>query len=242
MWLINAKSLRLEEFIGDQIPKYASLSHTWGSGEVTLQSMQTQAAEQLEAKPGYKKITETAKIALQDGLEHVWVDTCCIDKSSSAELSEAINSMMAWYQQSEVCYTYLVDVPSGLPPAEHNAAFAKSRWFTRGWTLQELLAPPKLVFLFTDWSVISTRDALAEEVSRITGIDRSFMRHRFVETRIDNRSANSLRARLDSASIAQRMSWASRRQTTRVEDIAYCLLGIFGINMPLLYGEGPVAL
>ncbi|RMJ11531.1 hypothetical protein CDV36_008820 [Fusarium kuroshium] len=231
MRLINTTTHRLENFDGKQIPKYAILSHTWCEGqEVTLKEFQTQEAR---GKWGWVKIRKAAELALHDELEYLWVDTCCIDKASSAELSEAINSMMRWYQNSEVCYTYLVDVPSGLGRGQE-AAFRRSRWFTRGWTLQELLAPSKLIFLFADWKVFETRDALAGLVSSITGVE-----ERFLHTA--EAWGDSERARLDSASIAQRMSWASRRETTRIEDTAYCLLGIFGINMPLLYGEGPKA-
>ncbi|RSL90252.1 hypothetical protein CDV31_015732, partial [Fusarium ambrosium] len=231
MRLINTTTHRLENFDGKKIPKYAILSHTWCEGqEVTLKEFQTQEAR---GKWGWVKIRKAAELALHDELEYLWVDTCCIDKASSAELSEAINSMMRWYQNSEVCYTYLVDVPSGLGRGQE-AAFRRSRWFTRGWTLQELLAPSKLIFLFADWKVFETRDALAGLVSSITGVE-----ERFLHTA--EAWGDSERARLDSASVAQRMSWASRRETTRIEDTAYCLLGIFGINMPLLYGEGPKA-
>ncbi|KAK5654054.1 hypothetical protein OQA88_7732 [Cercophora sp. LCS_1] len=236
MRLINCRTLDVEEFVDDKIPQYAILSHTWLDDEVTYQDMQHQATA--KEKRGYAKIIKAAGLAIQDGLDYVWIDTCCIDKSSSAELSEAINSMMAWYQQSKVCYTYLSDVPAGpLGGAGRRAVFAQSRWFTRGWTLQELLAPSHLVFYCSDWSMLTTRDVLADELSRITGIDASFMTGRSAEHE-DYTSTDLLRARLDSASIAQRMSWASKRQTTRVEDTAYCLMGIFGINMPLLYGEG----
>ncbi|RSL82549.1 hypothetical protein CEP51_005092 [Fusarium floridanum] len=231
MRLINTTTHRLENFDGKKIPKYAILSHTWCEGqEVTLREFQAQDAR---GKLGWVKIRKAAELALHDELDYLWVDTCCIDKASSAELSEAINSMMRWYQNSEVCYTYLVDVPSGLGRGQE-AAFRRSRWFTRGCTLQELLAPSKLIFLFADWTVFETRDALAGLVSSITGVEERFLHT--ARAWLDPEPA-----RLDSASIAQRMSWASRRETTRIEDTAYCLLGIFGINMPLLYGEGPKA-
>ncbi|KAF4472623.1 het domain-containing [Fusarium albosuccineum] len=246
MRLVNARTLQLEEFFGEGIPKYAILSHTWVDGqEVTFQEFSTEKARD---KSGWAKIEKTALLALEDGLEHVWIDTCCIDKTSSAELTEAINSMMSWYEQSQVCYTYLVDVPSDLGQNEQEYAFRNSRWFTRGWTLQELLAPSKLIFVFANWSRFDTRDEMASLVSSITGIDIPFLHTPDWENKddlsvsgISTVSGGSRRAKLDSASIAQRMSWASKRQTTRVEDVAYCLLGIFGINMPLLYGEGPKA-
>lgn len=152
------------------------------------------------------------------------MDTCCIDKTSSSELTEAINSMFAWYSQCVICYALLKDLDSA---ATHKdpALLGRSRWFTRGWTLQELIAPQFLVFYGADWEKIGTRDALVVEVAEASGID--------VDVFVNGRLAQY--------SIAQRMSWAAGRQTTRVEDEAYCLLDIFGVNMPMLYGEGKMA-
>ncbi|KAK1753708.1 heterokaryon incompatibility protein-domain-containing protein [Echria macrotheca] len=268
MRLLNAKTLFFEEFLGADIPEYAILSHTWGAGEVTFTEMEARQAAiennyspnpKTSKKAGFIKIEKTAQRAICDGLKYVWVDTCCIDKTSSAELSEAINSMMDWYERAEVCYTHLADVPSGLDKAEQDEHFKKSRWFTRGWTLQELIAPPELVFLTADWVPIGNRADLADLISRITGVDdflltRKPVKNMAVRTRVYNLNPKSsqqvyweappsvsLRAILKSTSIAHKMSWASKRDTTRVEDIAYCLLGIFDINMPLLYGEGSKA-
>ncbi|KAF5714597.1 beta transducin [Fusarium mundagurra] len=174
-------------------------------------------------RSGYNKIKQACALALENGYGYAWVDTCCIDKTSSAELSEAINSMMSWYERSEICYTYLADVSPG-------SSFAKSRWFERGWTLQELIAPSRLIFLYNDWSAMSERDDIVDLITQITGIDQAFLSA--------PTSDCLLQSRLHAASIAEKMSWASERKTTRIEDTAYCLLGIFGINMPLLYGEG----
>ncbi|KAJ5765855.1 hypothetical protein N7520_005414 [Penicillium odoratum] len=224
MRLIRSATIRLEEFMDHEIPKYAILSHTWGADEVTFQDMKWLEANEENnlSQKGYDKIQHSCQRALQDGIEYAWVDTCCIDKTSSAELSEAINSMMKWYEHAEICYAYLSDVPQ--------RPFEDSRWFTRGWTLQELLAPARLVFLAHDWSDLSSREKVCNHLSEITGISVSFL-----EQRPDN---VSLRTRLNSASIAERMNWASKRETSRQEDRAYSLLGLFGINMPLLYGEG----
>jgi hypothetical protein len=172
-------------------------------------------------KAGYSKIRGCCKAAAADGFEYVWIDTCCIDKTSSSELSEAINSMYKWYQEAEVCYVYLADVF----PDISTSSFAKSRWFTRGWTLQELIAPSSVIFFDAHWRDIGTKASLVKPIAEITGIH------------IDALS----NGRVSRFSVAQRMSWASRRETTREEDIAYCLLGIFSINMPLLYGEGQKA-
>ena len=163
-------------------------------------------------------------MAVADGFDYIWIDTCCIDKTSSAELSEALNSMYRWYQEAEECYAYLADVP-------HNSINRatgvtgpswKSRWFTRGWTLQELIAPLSVIFLNSEWQEIGTKSNLQRDISEITGIPSSFL----------------LGDDLRHASIAQRMSWASKRETTRIEDLAYYLMGLFGIYMPMLYGEG----
>jgi hypothetical protein len=169
----------------------------------------------VQAKLGYRKILYASRQAIADGYRYLWIDTCCIDKSSSTELSEAINSMFQWYQKAGVCYAYVEDVQL--------ENFSTSRWFTRGWTLQELLAPSDVMFFGIGWTRLGTKFDLYGEISKVTGIE--------WEVLINE---DFLRKK----SIAQRMSWASKRKTTRLEDAAYCLLGIFGVNMPLLYGEG----
>ncbi|KJK60961.1 ANK ankyrin repeat protein [Aspergillus parasiticus SU-1] len=205
------------EFTDDRIPPYAILSHTWEGGEVTFQDMQ---ADQLHTrqKKGYSKIQRCCHLAKSEGFDYVWIDSCCIDKTSSAELSEAINSMYRWYQEAEVCYAYLADVPS--------KGFKESKWFTRGWTLQELIAPTKLTFLDENWRGLGSKADLQQAISECTRIPIGVL---------------SGEEDIESFSIAQRMSWAAERVTTRVEDRAYSLLGIFGVNIPLIYGERETA-
>jgi len=176
-------------------------------------------------KKGYTKIRECCKIAAAAGFEYVWVDTCCIDKTSSAELTEAINSMFEWYRRADVCYIYLADYPGGTRLGRPFPSFRESRWFRRGWTLQELLAPKSVIFFDGQWEDIGTKHSLREEISEITDIQPEAL----------------LGAEMEDFSIAQRMCWASKRETTRIEDEAYSLLGIFGVYMPMLYGEGPHA-
>ncbi|UKZ77131.1 hypothetical protein TrVFT333_004849 [Trichoderma virens FT-333] len=217
MRLLNTKELdtggfELKEFGQENVPPYAILSHTWGEEEVTFQDM---TLSRFANKKGYDKIKGCCILARANGYDYAWVDTCCIDKTSSAELSEAINSMYQWYVEADVCYGFLADVPS-------KVAFSDSRWFTRGWTLQELIAPETMIFLDEAWNELGTRESLKQEIFNRTGIPMSVL------------SGSSL----ESVSIAQKMSWAASRQTSRSEDRAYCLMGIFGINMPLLYGEG----
>ncbi|OLN87467.1 Vegetative incompatibility protein HET-E-1-like protein 24 [Colletotrichum chlorophyti] len=189
MRLLNTTTLELREFSAD-IPAYAILSHTWGFEEVLYQDM---LAGQLCAKlkAGYKKIEGCCQLATKDDFEWIWIDTCCIDKSSSAELSEAINSMFQWYREASICYAYLIDVPNlpygpllGTPNSgsltevqkaallNARSIFTQSRWFTRGWTLQELLAPRLVEFHSSDWSYIGTKDDLADLIELQTGISK----------------------------------------------------------------------
>ena len=231
MRLINTRTLRLEEFFGT-IPEYAILSHTWGREEVTFEEF---SQGQGTTKPGYDKITAACRKARNHGIDYCWVDTCCIAKSSSAELSEAINSMFNWYKQAKTCYVFLFDLDSADVNTDGTnddtamsitARLARCRWYTRGWCLQELIAPKELRFYDRNWKYIGTKSSLTQSIFDITGID-----HDVLEDS----------SRLFVAPIARRMSWASKRETTRVEDMAYSLLGIFDVNMPMLYGEGKKA-
>ncbi|KIM98221.1 hypothetical protein OIDMADRAFT_202037, partial [Oidiodendron maius Zn] len=216
MRLLNTHNLEVKGFGDDEVPQYAILSHTWGEEEVTLQDMEGSRAAKNE---GYEKVRRCCSLAKANGFAYVWIDTCCIDKTSSAELSEAINSMYRWYQEAKVCYAYLADVPS-------KSKFRDSRWFTRGWTLQELISPSMVIFFDEEWKQLGTKADLQQDIFECTGIPIGMLSG-------DND--------LETFSIAQRMSWAAKRKTSRIEDRAYCLLGIFGINMPLIYGERETA-
>jgi hypothetical protein len=251
MRLINAKTFEMKEFFGSAIPKYAILSHRWAEDEVSLYEM-TRLTPEVKGKKGFGKIALTCEQAIKDDLEWAWVDTCCIDKTSSSELSEAINSMFQWYEESSICYAYLIDVPAvtvfvqepenathwwsnvtdgWLTATRPNfEAFSKSSWLTRGWTLQELIAPSHVVFYGEGWSHLGTRRELSILLALFTRIPRDvldFDIRQFLKPREHN-----------AYSVAQKMSWVANRECTRVEDVAYCLLGLFDINMPLLYGEG----
>ncbi|KAK2590833.1 hypothetical protein QQS21_011470 [Conoideocrella luteorostrata] len=218
MRLIDIRTLQITQHQGGP-PPYAILSHVWGHDEITLQEFNLPAAR---LKLGWRKIVNFCDAVTKrlPHISHVWIDTCCIDKTSSAELSEAINSMCAWYRDAIICYAYLADVE--IVHGAFGADFDKSRWFTRGWTLQELLAPAEVEFFDKNWKFISTRTSLTEKIMRITGIE---------EDVLTSGNWSGLCA-------AHRMSWMADRETTRVEDLAYCLLGIFDINMPMIYGEG----
>ncbi|OPB36173.1 hypothetical protein A0O28_0109480 [Trichoderma guizhouense] len=225
MRLLHASEWRMTDFISDDAnPRYAILSHTWGLDEVTYRDWRKLSISDVKLKAGYSKIIACREQAVRDGLEWVWIDTCCIDKSSSAELTEAINSMFRWYTNAAVCYVVLSDVEATSDRAVLEERMAKSRWFTRGWTLQELLAPPpeKLIFYSGEWTRLGSKTDFVDIVSSITRINKQYLQ------------GQDLRH----ASVAQKMSWAALRQTSRLEDVAYCLLGLFDINMPMIYGEG----
>ncbi|XXG96149.1 hypothetical protein Hte_002428 [Hypoxylon texense] len=225
MRLINTHTLKFKEFIGNQVPLYAILSHTWETDEEVSYYEWTHLSKSTKAKAGFAKILGACHLAREEHLQWLWVDTNCIDKSSSSELTEAINSMFAWYRDAEVCYAYIQDVPSADWDDPDTATLFKcSRWFTRGWTLQELLSPANVVFYARDWSRLGSRSGrLIDYIATITGIEEEYL--------LGSRPVSQ-------ASVSKRMSWVSKRETTRTEDIAYCMLGIFDINMPLLYGEG----
>jgi hypothetical protein len=218
MRLINTRTFRFKEFPGPNKPKYAILSHTWEEEEEVLFKDMSDPSH--VNKKGYRKIEMTCWMAAQSNIEWAWIDTCCIDKSSSAELSQAINSMYRWYQRSEVCYVFLSDLPTS--SLQLRSTLPNCRWFARGWTLQELIAPEKSLFFDRAWNLIGSKESLVEDISRITRINREVLLHSLP---------------LSSVAVAQKMSWAAHRQTTLIEDIAYCLLGLFDVNMPLLYGE-----
>jgi hypothetical protein len=220
-----------DDLIGDEIPRYAILSHTWGGQEATLKDLWNYSnIEEVDekVKEGYRKIFFCAQQAKRDNLDYFWVDTCCIDKTNNTELSEAINSMFRWYQNAEKCYVFLSDVEeksleqSGKLRRRWKAAFRKSRWFKRGWTLQELLAPHSVEFFSREGARLGDKESLKHTIHEVTGIP------------IEALSGSDL----FEFDIAERLSWAEKRHTTREEDGAYCLLGIFGCHLPLIYGEG----
>ena len=256
MRLLHARTLEFEVFHDDQIPQYVILSHTWGDEEVSYQEMrflqQYNAlpaeleediifvaamkmsvgldilldSRAIESRTGYSKIQEMANIAREKGMDYFWIDTCCIDKSSSAELQEAINSMYRWYQHSSFCAVHLegvdithykswggmIDLATILQPC---------KWITRGWTLQELIAPRNLAFYDGNFTCIEAW-RMYNGLERATGVSEYVLRT----------------GDLSRSSVAQKMSWAATRKTTRIEDRAYSLMGLFGVQIPMLYGEG----
>ena len=268
MRLLDTTTLELHEFY--QPPKrYAILSHTWGEEEVDLQQLLTSNGPKLK---GWTKLTQFCQRAAEDGWRYGWMDTCCIDRTSSAELSEAINSMWSWYSRASMCYAHLDDVKmeDGCPvpqlqlcgpeieyfaqvrdrpgfqqlysqfeersydgnAAQHSRVVVRytqgivSRYFRRGWTLQELLAPQQLLFVDQVWNTIGSRSELATDIYALTGIRGVYLTGRYG------------RVRGSTLALRRALAWSASRETTRPEDGAYALLGLLGASMPLLYGEG----
>jgi len=220
MRLLNTLTRKIQEFLSESIPPYVILSHRWEGEEVLYKDL-TKPKRNPSALKGWAKLMSFCSSAEEDGWEWVWMDTCCIDKSNSTELSEAINSMYQWYREAAFCIVYLADISViEDETGTKRKHFHESEWFERVWTLQELLAPREVVFYDKSWKNIGTRTGLEAHVSRATKI----------------RTGNLSRPL--EASVAAKMSWASLRKTSRPEDIAYSLLGLFNVNMPLIYGEG----
>jgi hypothetical protein len=221
-------SFSLISFTGAKLPRYGILSHTWETDdqEVTYQDM---VQNRGQTKSGYKKIQFCALQARKHGLEYFWIDSCSIDRSSSAELSEAINSMYRWYKNAAKCYVYFSDVSAD----EHSqsdqllweTAFCQSRWFTRGWTLQELIAPISVEFFSQEGVRLGDKLSLQSQIQRVTGIPIEILQG----------------DPLSHIKVDKRISWIANRETMIEEDIVYSLLGICGVHMASIYGEGPIS-
>ena len=235
-WRPNLQFDVLKEFHDDNQEEYAILSHRWVKEVdyvemVDLMKMKKGDRDEIRTRDGYQKILRSCRQAKNDHVKWLWVDTCCIDKRSSSELSEAINSMYRWYESSKICYTYLHDFEGWSfpikPDHEKFPAFnGWPEWFSRGWTLQELIAPRMLLFFNKQWKSIGTKRTYADDLNRITRVPKAVL----MDGMVSNRPC-----------VAQIMSWAANRKTTRIEDRAYSLLGLLGVNMPMLYGEGKEA-
>lgn len=201
----------------EDITRYAILSDTWGPDgeEVTFEDVR---AGRGKDKAGYKKILFCGQQAQRDDLEHFWVDTCCIDKSNSLEYGTAINSMFKWYQKAVQCYVFLSDVSAG---SRWESQFRSSRCFTRGWTLQELLAPSSVKFYSAEEKLLGNNTGMVDRIHRITKIPVSALQG----------------TSLAQFSTEEKFEWSRRRETKREEDIVYCLFGIFAVYLSVLYGE-----
>ncbi|KAL3419620.1 HET domain-containing protein [Phlyctema vagabunda] len=239
MWLLNTHTFELREgslsFFKEE--GYAILSHRWVGQEITFDQIKTHTEElkstETPATPQLRKIRYACDTAKALGLNWIWNDTCCINKVSATELAEALNSMFKWYREAKICLAYLFDVKQdddlGKSKSSASSIFNKfetdipSVWFSRGWTLQELLAPRQMNFYDMDWNLLGSKSTLANELAAVTGIDAKYLRG---EEHFGN------------ACIATKMSWMASRTTEREEDIAYSMVGIFNVHMTPQYGEG----
>lgn len=227
-----------------ETPPYAILSHRWVGREVVFGDFDTIPKERLqnvaEANPVsktiggienvgdgieasiYKIAGACAQVRRTPGVRHIWIDTVCINKNDSRELSSALNSMFNWYENATVCYVYLYDVTWNEADLDGSRAeFCQSKWFKRGWTLQELLAPKHIEFYDRDWRFIGPKQTLIKQIVKAAKIAEEYLIGDF-----------------RTASIAQKMSWLSERITTIIEDRAYCMLGIFDVFLDTRYGRG----
>ncbi|CAN9326707.1 unnamed protein product, partial [Alternaria alternata] len=228
MRLLHYNALRrlvLTDFRGKAIPPYAILSHRWSDSEILIEDISNETYK--EKEEGYRKLQFCAERAAQDELQYFWIDTCCIDRWNNNERSKAINSMFQWYKNAARCYVFLLDVSasSATEPVQRSdweASFRASAWFTRGWTLQELIAPASVEFFSCEGQRIGDKTSLDQLIHETTGIPLRALRN----------------CPLDEFSTSERERWAENRRTKEEEDIVYCLLGILGISMPTVYGEG----
>lgn len=231
MHLIDTATFQLHTVVSEEDEDYAILSHRWREGEVLyediegFQSSRKEGVAKLQAFCAEARQYADSRSSRNRGFRYVWADTCCIDKKSSAELSEAINSMYKYYSTATVCMAYLDDVHVAFSDPDFESQFRRSEWFTRCWTLQELIAPSEVVFYNARWERLSTKAHLRLLLSDITGVDAEAL----------------CGLPLNQYSVAERMAWAANRKATRREDVAYSLIGLFNVNMPMLYGEGTKA-
>lgn len=241
MRLLNIHTLKFREFGDDDVPPYLVSSHRWSDDEASYKDVLKQRNT---LSRGFKKIHQFCLFAGQQFKknafsptirESIWIDTCCINKNSSAEVSESINSMRTWYTRADHCIAYLKDVrpfSAGWDAVYYD--FRRSEWFQRGWTLQELLAPTCVVFLTRDWEPIgrrSSRDHTCVVTQNILNRTIQEITHIPEHVLYDFGKCSTM-------SSESKMAWAADRRTTKSEDMAYCLLGILDVHMPLIYGEG----
>jgi hypothetical protein len=216
--------LILTDFHGKTIPPYAILSHRWSDSEILIEHVSNETYKKREE--GYRKLEFCAKQAAQDDLQYFWIDTCCIDRWNKSERSEAINSMFQWYKNATRCYVFLPDVlvstaSESVQRSDWEASFRASAWFTRGWTLQELIAPVSVEFFSCEGHGLGDKTSLDQLLHDVTGIPLAALRN----------------CPLDQFSTSERRRWVDNRVTTEEEDIVYCLLGVLGVSMSTMYGE-----
>ncbi|KAK7996435.1 hypothetical protein PG989_004475 [Apiospora arundinis] len=272
MRLLNTNTLTLKFFLGENKPQYAILSHTWGNDEILFEDVSSGGLSQLaeespwsQEKESLAKVLGSCQLASRKGYDWIWIDTCCIDKSSSAELSEAINSMFRWYEKSAICYAYLSDVYGQVSGQEMSC----SRWFSRGWTLQELIAPPNVEFFSAFWEFVGDRNSKSVQIAEFSGIDDFILRHGhhrrcayIRDAKSDHvtkdlgeegPTANHTNYRNDHLAYGEISHTTSEQSSTKCDCNGGTYVGVpnlttllartrlFDVNMPLIYGEGSKA-
>ncbi|KAL4069896.1 hypothetical protein V8B97DRAFT_2049062 [Scleroderma yunnanense] len=232
---VQQSSVTVFEFHPNETTAYTILSHWWNEQEVNYDEMvelvKTEENDEIRQRFGYKVILGSCEQAKRDGCKWLWVDICCIDKCSSADLSEVINSTYRWYEKSRVCYAYLHDVRGSSLPVD---CWGDRVTTMDGWVrtrclvslTHKMIAPNNVQFFNNDWQPIGNKRTFSYILSRITRVPQHILRYGL--------SSNS-------PCVVQIMLWAANRTTTRVEDGAYSLLGLLDVNMPALYGEGKKA-
>jgi hypothetical protein len=236
MRLLNVTSLEYMEYEPPDVPAYAAASHRWRKGdEATFKNVKKRRNTE---RSGYIKVQCFCDFVRKHlaGIEWLWTDTCCIKHESSQELHEAINSMFSWYQSAVVCLCYLADVTRHASEVVMMSQFERSVWFTRGWTLQELIAPRRVLLLSKEWRAIGNKGRpsgdehafefgiqLPDRVAKVTRIPEGIL-------------AGS--EDVSECNVENKLRWRGARETTKPEDRVYCMFGLFGVHMPLLYGEG----
>lgn len=209
---------------------YAMFSHRWEGAEPLYKDVEGSDVFSLAESPGTRKLQSFCRQARERGFRWAWSDTCCIDKTSTSELQKSIISMFKWYRNSDITIIYLGDVSD-----DSIEALRESVWFMRGWTLQELIAPKRIVFFKSDWTPLLTSIDLPVDNYKVSTTFRQLITE---ITGIDDDALTNFDPTSRHITIRQRMSWATRRKTTEIEDIAYCLMGIFNVHFPVMYGEG----
>jgi hypothetical protein len=222
--LLDVRTYQVSVFNEAAAPRYAAISHTWGPDEVVFKDLVN--FQYATLRGGFAKLQGACLTVIKLGIEWIWIDTVCIDRSSSVEVSDSVNSIFRWFRNSQFCIVYLDDL---CPDDEGSASFRQlkaCRWMTRSWTLQEVIAPRDVRFFSRRWTQIGTKESLLLQISVITGVDPDVLMDA---------------DRLPDVSAGRKMSWAANRSTTFVEDLAYSLVGIFGLYTTVSYGEGSIA-
>ncbi|KAK3623731.1 hypothetical protein LTR56_014697 [Elasticomyces elasticus] len=237
MRLLNVQTLNFTEFSSD-VPKYVIASHRWTAGS----EAKTKDVEKRRNthSSGYKKVEGFAKYARDciADVEWFWIDTCCVNQESSQEVNEAVNSMFSWYANAEMCLVYLADVDKPLHEDECLPRLQASEWFTRGWTLQELLAPHMVTFLSKRWEVIGNKSS-AGSIRRTSRINQgpSLIPLLATITSIPEKVLYNYE-QSKTLTTEDKLAWIVGRNTAKCEDMYYSLLGKFGVRMRLDYGQG----